>query len=248
MKSLRKFLHKKTPIVGRKVFELFIIGALILVSIGGVAYAVITPKNQNKQNAKTTIEPTPAPTNKVNTNTPATADNNTLPSNSSQSAKTTQSPSTPAPISNPPYNPYDTNGSPKDIYGCVLPPTNVSNLQLNGVYQTAYAGCIKMYKPSWCFTQAANASNVYGTATRQAETVYDDAKTKDEATIRQGQALGGLAGQQMVSSGNSALANDQTTYRTAYDAAYNVYSDAILSSDQQGGCNNSIPTYTAPVY
>lgn len=246
MKSLRKFLHKKTPIVGLKVFELFIIGVLILASMGGVAYAVIATKNHKEQNAKTTVEP--APTNKVNTNTPATTNNNIPPSNSSQSTKTTQSPSTPAPSSNPPYNPYDTNGSPKDIYGCVLPPTNVSNLKLEEVYQSGYAGCVSMTKPSWCFTQATSAFNIYDPAKRQAESVYGDAKTKDEAYIQQGQALGGPAGQQMVSAGNSALVNDQTTYRTAYDAAYNIYSDAIRLANQQGNCNNSIPTYQAPAY
>ena len=211
-----------------------------------MAYAVINTDNHKEQNTKTTVEP--APTNKVNTNTPATATDNTAPSNPSPSTKTTQSPSAPAPSSDPSYNPYDTNGSPKDIYGCVLPPANVGNLKLEEIYQSLYAGCISINKPSWCLTQANNASNVYGTATRQAETIYDDAKTKDEATIRQGQALGGLAGQQMVSSGNSALANDQTIYRTAYDAAYNIYSDAVLSSDQQGNCNNSIPKYQAPAY
>lgn len=242
MKSLRKFLHKKTPVVGLKVFKLLIPSILVFASIGGyMAYAVITTNNLKEHNAKTTVEP--APTNKVNTNTPATANDNTSPSNSSQSAKTTQSTSTPAP-----YNPYDKNGSPKDMYGCVLPPTNVNNLVLEGVYQKAYAYCVSVYKSGWCTTQAANASNVYGTAIRQAETVYDNAKAQDVAYIQKGQALGGVAGQQMISAGNSALVNDQTTYRTGYNAAYDIYSDAIRSSNQQGYCNNSIPTYQAPAY
>ena len=249
MKSLRKFLHKKTPVVGLKKIKLFIICVFVFASIGGyVAYAVIVTKNNEEQNTNTTIKPTPAPTNKVNTNTPATANNNTPTSDSSQSAETTQSSSTPAPSSDPPYNPYDTNGSPKDIYGCVLPPTDVSNLQLYGIYQTAYAGCISMTKPSWCFAQASNAYSTYSNAILPAQVTYSNAKVQDEAYIQKGQALGGMAGQQMVSAGNSALVNDQATYRTAYNAAYDTYSNAIRSSNQQGNCNNSIPTYQAPAY
>jgi len=235
-KSLQKFLRRKTSLLGLRVFELLIMGAVIL-AISGVAYAVIATKNHKEQDVKTTVEP--APINKVNTNNPATADNNnTPPSKSSQSATS----------SDPPYNPYDTNGSPKDIYGCVLPPTNVSNLQLYGVYQTAYAGCIKMYKPSWCLAQASSAYGTYSDSILSAQTTYNNAKAQDEAYIQKGQALGGVAGQQMISAGNSALANDQTTYRTAYNAAYDIYSDAIRSSNQQGYCNNSIPMYQAPAY
>lgn len=223
--------------MGLKVFELFIIGVLVFASIGGcVAYAIIATNNHKEQNAKTTVEPAP-----TNNNIPPST------SNSSQSVKTTQSPSTPAPSSDPPYNPYDTNGSPKDIYGCVLPPTNVSNLQLEGVYQTAYAGCVRVYKSSWCFAQASSAYGAYSDAILTAQTTYDDAKIKDEAYIQQALALGGLAGQQMVSLGYLSLTNDRTTYNTAYDSAYNTYSDAISSTNQQGGCY-LISKYIAPVY
>ncbi len=169
--------------------------------------------------------------------------------------KTTQSPSTPAAKSDQPYSPYDTSGSPKDIYGCVVPPTNVSDAKVLGIYQQLYADCINLYKPSWCLNQANNAASSFSEATIQAETTYDNVKYKDEDVIQKGQNYiqqGGqgniLLGQQMVSDGNSALANDQNTYRTAYDAAYNAYSNAILLSNQQGSCGNSIPAYVGPAY
>jgi len=130
----------------------------------------------------------------------------------------------------------------------VVPPTNVSDAKTLGIYEQLYANCINLYKPSWCLTQVNNATSSFSAASLQAETTYNDAKAKDEATIQQGQATGGLLGQQMISDGNSVLANDQTTYITAYNAAYNVYSNAILLSNQQGACGNSIPTYQAPAY
>lgn len=247
MKSFRKLLHKKTPVAG----ELFIIGVLVFASIGGyVVYIIIDTNNHKEQNAKTAVEQmlTLAPTDKVNVNTPTTTNNNISPSNSSQSTKATQSLSASAPSSDPSYSPYDINGSPKDVYGCVLPPTNVSNLKLEEVYKSGYAGCVSMAKPSWCFVQAASAFNIYDPAKRQAETIYDEAKAQDEAYIQKGQALGGPAGQQMVSAGNSWLIDAQATYRTAYNAAYDAYSNAIVLANQQGNCNNSIPTYEAPTY
>lgn len=168
----------------------------------------------------------------------------------------TQTKSSSSSVSSAPiYNPYGTTANPKDIYGCVLPPKNVSDVKLSVIDSELYAGCISIYKPSWCLSQANSATSAFSTTTLQAETIYDNAREQDEAIIQEGQHYvqqGGQGnitlGQQYISNGNSVLAEDQGTYRTAYDAAYNVYSNVILSSNRQGGCSNSIPTYTAPVY
>lgn len=253
IKSLQNFLRKKSPILGLRIIELLIMGMLILFCIGGgVSYAVVSQHHNVKATKKDSstggvvgtisigFESTPSQTKAPSTPPPQSAQ-------TKSSSPTVSSAST--------YNPFDTTASPKDIYGCVLPPKNVSDVKLSGIDATLYADCIGLYKPSWCLSQVNSATSAFSTTVLQAETTYDKAKAQDEVVIQNGQHYmqqGGqgnlILGQQMVSSGNSALASDQTTYRTAYDTAYGIYSDAVLSSNQQGNCSNSIPAYQAPAY